>query len=130
MIRTANIAGPLLTFAAAFATAPLAAREPVVVTAQPAPTVYQQQVNFADLNLRETHARMVLDRRVMSAAWSVCIAAEGLERATFALGDAGNNCPNSTYHAARPQIRAAIDRAKSGQPAMATNMVISAPRVR
>jgi UrcA family protein len=127
MTRTSIIAGPLFTFAVAIVTAPLAAREPVVVTAQPAPAVYRQEVNFADLDLRQSRARLTLLQRVMDAAWSVCIEAEGKRKAESAFGDSEGNCPNSTYRAARPQIMAAISRANSGLPHTAIAVAIAAP---
>jgi UrcA family protein len=127
MIRTSLITGPLFTFAAAFLAAPLAAKEPVVVTAQPAPAVYQQEVKFADLDLRESRERQTLFQRVMDAAWFVCIEAEGKRSAELAYGDSEGNCPNSTYRAARPQIRAAVRRANSGLPHTAIAVAIAAP---
>jgi UrcA family protein len=127
MTKNTIIARSLLTLAAALATAPLAAGEPVVVTAQPTPSVHQQRVDFADLDLRRSKARQTLFRRVMDAAQSVCIAAEGKRSAVLAFGDSQGNCPNSTYRAARPQIMAAIHRANSGLPHTAAAVVIAAP---
>jgi UrcA family protein len=127
MTRNSSIARPLLTLAVTLVSIPLAAKEPVVVTGERGRLVYQDRVDFADLDLRERQARTVLVRRVMTAAWSVCIAAEGRRSAEMALGGADGNCPNSTYRAAQPQIRVAIERAKSGQPQLATALVISGP---
>lgn len=115
---------PLLMLGLALAATPLAAKDPLIVKAQP---LHQQRVSFADLDLREMRARMVLNRRVMDAAWAVCIAAEGLTSASRALGSSQNNCPNSTYDAARPQIAAAIRRAKAGQVPLAAAFVVSVP---
>jgi UrcA family protein len=127
MTKNTTIARSLLTLAAALVTVPLAAREPVVVNAKPASSAYQQEINFADLDLRQSRARVILFQRVMDAAWSVCIEAEGLYGATTAVGDSSGNCPNSTYSAARPQITAAIRRAKSGLPHTAMSLVVAAP---
>jgi UrcA family protein len=127
MTRKTIVARSLLTLGTAIVATPLAAREPVVVTAQPASPVYQQEVNFADLDLRQSGARQTLFQRVMDAAWSVCIEAEGKRSAELAVGDAERNCPNSTYRAARPQITAAIRHANSGLPQTATAVVIAAP---
>ena len=127
MIRTSIITRPLFALTAVILAAPLAAERPLTVTGEP---MVQESVSFADLDLREVPARMALVRRVKNAAWAVCIAAEGRQRAGLAFGDPAGNCPNSTLRAARPQIRAAIDRARSGQPAIATNLVVSAARVR
>jgi UrcA family protein len=126
MIRTSTIARPLLALVAALVSIPLAAKEPMVVTGERGHPVYQQRVDFADLDLRESQARSVLVRRVKAAAWAVCIAAEGRQSAEWALRDPDGNCPNSTYQAARPQIRAAIDRDNAGQPHQATSLVVSA----
>lgn len=125
MIGNAHIARSLLALVAALVSAPLAARDPVVVTGQSAQPLYQAQVDFADLDLSQSRARQTLHRRVMSAAWAVCVAAEG-KSAALALGGSEGNCPNSTYRAARPQITAAIRRATSGQPHTATAMVVAA----
>lgn len=124
MIKNTQIARPLLALAAALVSIPLAAQETVIVSGKP---VFQERVNFADLDLRQTKARLALARRVMHAAWTVCIAAEGEHSAGFALGDSADNCPNSTYDAARPQMTAAFRRAERGEQPTTTALIIAAP---
>ena len=124
MTRNSTIARPLLVLAAALASSPLAANEPLSVTAQP---VHRQEVDFADLDLRQSNARQTLFRRVMDASWAICIAAEGRRSAGLAFGDPAGNCPNSTYRAARTQIMAAIRRANAGQSHPATAVVVTSP---
>jgi UrcA family protein len=127
MIRISIIAGQLLVLA----TAPLTAQEPVTVPDQP---VVQEKVSFADLDLRNSQAQRQLESRVRHASHRVCRQSEG----TFAdLGvpriaryDPTFICPDLTYNEARPKIHAAFDRAKAGQPTMAANLVVSAPRAR
>jgi UrcA family protein len=124
MTRNSTIARPLFALAAALACAPLAAKEPVVVTGQP---VYQERVDFADLDLRQSRARQTLFRRVMRASTEVCIRFEGKINIDKVMGGARNTCPNRTYRVARPQIMAAIRRANSGQPQPALALVVAAP---
>jgi UrcA family protein len=127
MTRTSIIARPLCTFAAALVAVPLAAQESVTVTGQP---VLQERVSYADLDLRGGSARQTLKVRVYRAADRLCALADGpFPNNQFGLGSAPT-CAELTYADAQPQIRAAIDRANSRQPEMATNLVVSTPRVR
>lgn len=126
MTRTFIIASPLCAFAATLVAAPLAAENQVTVKGQP---VFQESVSHADLDLTKWAHRNTLRGRVYRASERVCIAAEGEFDAN--LGIMGKpSCTETTYDAARPQIRAAIDRARSRQPVMATNLVVSAQRAR
>lgn len=127
MTRTSIIARPLCALAAVLAAAPLAAQESVTVTGQP---VLQERVSYTDLDLRRASARYTLKSRVYRAADRVCERAEGpIPGNQFGFASSPT-CTELTYRKAKPQIMAAIDRAESGQPAVATNVVVSAPRVR
>ena len=131
MTKNSAIARPLLAVAAALVSTQLAAKEPMVVTGQHRQPVYQEQVEFADLDLRQSRARQALFSRVMQASTNVCIQTEGQINMNRVLGSPQNTCPNRTYKAARPQILAAIRRARTGQPHPATALIISGPaRVR
>jgi UrcA family protein len=127
MIRTSRIALPVAALAASLLAAPLPAKARTIEGGAPA---IQQSVSYGDLDLREKRARSELARRVMHAAWAVCIEAEGLASATFALGNLDGNCPNSAFHAARPQMRRAIDQAQSGRSAMTTRILVAVRRAR
>ena len=127
MTKNSAIAHSLLAVSAALVSTQLSAKEPVVVTGQHGAPAYQEQVNFADLDLRQLKARLTLVRRVMQASTNVCIQAEGRMNMNRVLGGAENTCPNRTYRVARPQIMAAIRRAKSGQPQLATALMITGP---
>ncbi len=127
MTKTSTIARPLL--ALALVAAPLAAQEPTVVTGAHQPT-YQERVSFADLDLSQGSAQRALKTRVRRAADRVCIEAEGpLPSYGYGFGS-DLTCADLTYNHARPQIVAAIDRAKSGQQTAAMALVISAPHAR
>lgn len=127
MITKSAIARPLLAVAAALVSTQLAAREPVVVTGHFAEPVHQQQVSFADLDLRQSRARQALFSRVMQASAKVCLQTEGRMNMNRVLGGAENTCPNRTYRVARPQVLAALRRARNGQPHPATALTISVP---
>ena len=126
MTTNSTIARPLLILAAALVSTPLAA-EPVVVTGERGQPVYQERVDFADLDLRQSGARQTLFRRLMRASTEVCIQAEGEINMNKVMGGAQNTCPNRTYRVARPHIMAAIRRATSGQPHQATALTVAAP---
>ena len=106
MTKNSAIAHSLLAVSAALVSTQLSAKEPVVVTGQHGAPAYQEQVNFADLDLRQLKARLTLVRRVMQASTNVCIQAEGRMNMNRVLGGAENTCPNRTYRVARPQIMA------------------------
>ena len=95
----------------------------MVVTGADQP-IGQQRVSFADLDLRENAARATLRRRVQSAAGGIC------NRLGRVAGETDVNviwsCADQAYRDARPQISAAIGRARSGE-SMATSLVVSIP---
>ncbi|MET0587405.1 MAG: UrcA family protein [Novosphingobium sp.] len=110
--------------AAPLVTAPLAAQEPVIVEGQP---VIQQAVNYTDLDLRHWSEQQTLKARVHRASENVCAQAYGRSPySQYGLGSSPS-CSDLTYKAARPQITAAIERAKSGQPQIASELVIQSP---
>lgn len=115
--------------AATLFAAPLAMAETVVVPGESQP-VYQERVSFGDLDLRNGSGQRILRNRVTAASKKVCRQLEGPFPSYRAPGnrDMDKTCADLTYDTARPQISAAIDRAKSGQPHMAMALVLSAPR--
>ena len=133
MIRNSIIARPLLAIAAILVAVPLAAQDLTVVTGERQPT-YQERVSFADLDLRQRSAQQTLKGRVQRAADRVCSDAEGpfpdYGASGYGRDDPSLSCADLTYSDARPQILAAINRAKSGQQMTAMSLVISAPRAR
>lgn len=124
MTMNCTFARSLFALAAASTTVPLAAKEPVVVTGEP---VYQQRVDFADLDLRRSQGRQTLFRRVMRASTDVCIRYEGRINLDKVMGGEQNTCPSRTYRVARPQIMAAIRRAERGEALAATALTVAAP---
>ena len=131
MFKKSIIDRPLLALAAALVVAPLAAEQPMTVTGQ---SMAQERVSFADLDLRQSGAQQTLRIRVKRASDRVCRQAEGpfpdVGVSGFGRDDPSLTCTDLTYADARPQLRAAIDRAKSGQQLAAMTFVISAPRAR
>jgi len=124
MTNKSPISRPLFALAAALFATPLAAQNPVSVTGQP---VYQEPVSYADLDLRDSSGRQKLIARVHRAAKRVCTQFEWSNPYETTGFMSSPGCTELTYANARPQIRAAVDRAKSGQPILAANLVVSAP---
>lgn len=126
MTKKTFLASPLVALATVLVAAPIAAQDGTVVTGRQ--NVNQEQVSFADLDLRDESARVTLRRRVRSAANMICyrlVPMDGL-----ASLDEIRACANQAYGDARPQVAAVIGRAISGQQ-MAMSLVVSAPaRVR
>ena len=123
MTKNSILARPLLALAAVLVAAPLAADNGTVVTGQ-RQSVYQERVSFADLDLTRWGQQQALRRRVHQASERVCIEAEGPINANLRGFNGAPSCSEATYTHARPQIVAAIGRARSGQ-LMASNLVIS-----
>jgi UrcA family protein len=128
MTKQSFIAQPLLALAVALVITPLAAQEPTVVTGKHRP-IYQERVSFADLDLRRGSGQRLLRSRVRRASSDVCFKAEGVDHDRLGVRG-GLSCDDQTYQDARPQISAAIHRAKSGQTPAAIAIAISASRVR
>ena len=107
-----------LSAASLLAFSPASARNPTVTVV--APAVHTERVSFADLNLRDTGAKALLQARVDAASLKVCKATDYpvlldmVER---------SNCIVNARISARPQVAAAIARAASGQ-ALALNTAI------
>jgi UrcA family protein len=125
MIRSSVFTRPLSALALVLVAAPLAAQERVTVTGQP---VFQERVSFADLDLRQLQGRQTLNARVYRVADRLCAQAEGpfLENSVGFGSSPG--CAELTYRNAKPQIAAAVQRAKAGQQLTAMTVVVSAPR--
>ncbi len=98
-----------------------------MVTGEPQP-VYQEQVSFADLDLRTGRGQRTLMRRVLSASERVCGEARvPVSSPGAAWGrDAGMTCAELTLENARPQIMVAIHRAEAGQ-LQASALIIAGP---
>jgi UrcA family protein len=132
MTKNSTIARPLLALAVMLVAAPLAAQDATVVTGERQP-VYQERVSFDDLDLRQWSAQQALKTRVSRASTRVCKQAVGpfpdVGVPGYGRDDPSLTCADLTFNDARPQILAAIERAKAGQQ-MAMTFVISAPRLR
>lgn len=122
----ALVAGPMFALGAAFVAAPLMADQPLIVEGQPA---YQERVSTSDLDLRKWSEQQKLRSRVHNAANRVCAQAEGSfpqPPLGFGREESRYSCADLTYEDAKPQISAAIQRAKSGEQ-LAVTLVITAP---
>ena len=116
MTTKSLFAAPLFAVVAAFAATPATAEQPMTVSGE---RIYQERVSFNDLDLTKAPHQRELRLRVRTASDRVCVAALGtfaaLERVPFGRWNAGMACSDLTYDEARPQIRSAIQQAKSGQ---------------
>lgn len=72
-----------------------------------------QKVSFADLNLRSAAGQKTLERRVNGAVEALCGDRPGFVPLRELL--ARRECSAESWSNARPQISAAIERARSGQ---------------
>lgn len=125
MTMKSTFASPMLALTASLVAAPLIADDGTVVTGHR--EVYQERVSFNDLDLTRWGHQRALRNRVHKASERVCIDAEGpLDANVGFMGEA--SCTDKTYAHARPQIVAAIDRAKSGQQ-MALSLVVAVPKL-
>ena len=123
--KSISVSSPFV-LAAVLVAAPLVAQEATVVSGQRQPA-YQERVSITDLDLRQGSARQELKVRVSRASKRVCNQAEGpFPDNGFGLSSR-LSCADQTYNHAKPQIAAAIARAQSGQPQLATAMVILGP---
>ena len=105
-----------------------------VVTAQRDSDLPTRRVSFADLNLASAQDQRALERRVGSAVKQVCFAGGHVIDQSVASYVSFRGCSNFAWGAARPQIAAAVDRARAlalnGNGAVAVGSVaitISAP---
>ena len=124
-----------MTALSLLAVAPAQAKsQPMVVTAQRTADLPTQRVSFADLNLASAQDQRILNRRVGSAVKIVCL--ERDQRAEKSLASFGEYgvCSDFAWDGARPQLAAAIDRARAmalnGNGAVAVGslaITISAP---
>jgi UrcA family protein len=130
MLTNSTIARPLLALAAALLAAPLAAQDSTTVTGE-RHKLYQERVSYSDLDLNRTGQQRELRNRVRDASHRVCVRADGPNTDSnpipYGMPDGGRTCADLTYDDARPSIAAAIRAAKSGQPQLATALVIAAP---
>jgi UrcA family protein len=123
MTKTSPFASAPFALAVALVTSPLAAEAPMTVTGQP---VIQESVSYDDLDLRKWGAQQTLKARVFRTADRLCARADGpFATNGFGLGSSPT-CSDLTYLDARPQIAAAIQRAKAGQQLAAISIAVSA----
>ena len=106
--------------------------DPVVVTAT-RDEVETRTVSYRDLNLVLASDQRRLDRRVGSAIKDVCVIDDYHAVRTLAAYSTYRACSDLAWTGARPQIRAAIERAQSfaargggGSDVASTAIVISA----
>jgi UrcA family protein len=112
----------------AFSQTPAFAEDgPMVVEGK---SVFQERVGYRDLDLRVGEDQRILRKRVFAASDRVCVAADGpnyrsnVTMSGSARVPGGLNCADLSFRAARPQIRAAIARAQSGEQVALGDIVI------
>lgn len=69
-----------------------------------------REVGYSDLKLHTTEGQRILKKRVKLAAAQVC----GEKSDIITIGTPNYFCSISVYQAARPQMKAAFDRARNG----------------
>jgi UrcA family protein len=121
---TRTIRGASLSIVLAATTASFAVTAAQASTVDRQSEVHQQQVDFADLDLRQSSGRHMLNRRVRLAARKLCFSLG--ESAASELGlSTQRSCATRTYRNAQPQIATAIDLATSGRRQMASAVTLS-----
>jgi UrcA family protein len=103
-----------LTTLSAFAISPAQAKSaPVVVTAHRVGELPTRRVSYRDLNLASATDQATLQSRVGSAVKQVC--GERIQNAekTLAAFNRYSACRGFAWSGARPQVAAAIDRARA-----------------
>lgn len=96
-----------------------------------AATDIQEQVSFADLDLRERRDRRGLNARVMRASGNVCLRSEGKFNVNRYMGGKQNSCEVRTYNHAQRQVAIIVAKAERGEPLPSMALVVSrevAPR--
>jgi UrcA family protein len=121
MTRNSTIVRPLLMLTAALFSTSLAASEPLSVAGEPVQPVYQESVDFADLDLRQAAAQKTLTQRVQVAARKVCFR-NALSAPRLPMQ---GTCFAATYKSAKPGVDAAIRLALAGQVQTAMSLVVS-----
>ena len=87
--------------------------DPVVITGQKVSDLPVRRVGFSDLNLAAAADQRALERRVGSAVKQVCFAGGYAIDQTVESHANFRGCSDFAWDAARPQIAAAIDRARA-----------------
>jgi len=112
----------------------VAKSKPMVVTAQRAADLPTEWVSFRDLDLVAAEHQVALERRVGYAVKKVCRASDQQAQRTLESYTLYVACSDFAWDGARPQIAAAIDRARAlalnGNGAVAVGslaIAISAP---
>jgi UrcA family protein len=104
----------------------------VVASALVIPTVTQAaetrsvRVSYADLNLASNPGQRILERRIASAAVTVCEIEDSRE---LALSTATNSCRTDAVDTARPAFEAAVAAARHGTVTVldAAALMVTAP---
>lgn len=128
-------AAAALTGLSVIAVTPAQAKsDPVVITGQRIGDLPTRRVGFADLNLASAAGQRTLERRVGFAVKQVCFAGGHAIDQTVESYANFRGCSDFAWDGARPQIAAAVDRARAlalnGNGAVAVGSVaitISAP---
>ena len=127
-------AAALTTLSVVVVTPAQAKSQPVTVTAHRAGDLPTQRVSYADLNLASASDQDILERRVGSAVKIVCLERDQRAEKTLTSFTHFVACRNFAWDGARPQLAAAIDRARglalNGNGAVAVGslaITISAP---
>jgi len=107
---------------------------PMVVTAHRATDLPTQRVSYRDLDLASAEHQAALENRVGYAVKKVCLAGDQQSQRTLESYTLYVACSDFAWDGARPQIAAAIDRARAlalnGKGAVAVGslaIAISAP---
>jgi len=87
--------------------------EPVVITGQRIADLPTRRVSFADLNLADAADQATLERRVGYAVKHVCQERGQNAEKTLASFTRYVGCRNFAWSGARPQLAAAVDRARA-----------------
>jgi UrcA family protein len=103
----------LTALSVAVVTPAQAKSQPVTVTAQRASDLPTQRVSFADLNLASASDQGILETRVGHAVKEVCGEREQLAIKTLTSFSHYVACRDFAWDGARPQLAAAIDRARA-----------------
>ena len=106
---------------------------PITVTAQPPENLVVRHVTYADLNLASAAGGKTLNRRVDVAVGDLCNEATGGNDGSNDFKFSMMRCSGEAWESARPQIAAAVQRARdlafTGTSKLAaTAIIISLPK--
>jgi UrcA family protein len=122
-VAAATFVGSLLILSA---TAPVHAQPLVVEGHHYFDPQIQRVINYADLDLANPSGQKRLLHRVSSAVDDLCAVNDSL--ASRDMFGETRNCSTAAWNSATPQIRAAVDGAKSGSFVSAAALTITSSR--